>query len=63
MKVSLWLDCLYTSQLGDTKGMAVSQLLAMETKFKFDTKLEKDYKAFMLEYEGLKHASLVKDRN
>ena len=51
------------NELGDTKRMAVSRLLAMETKFKFDHKLERDYKAFMLEYEELKHMSIVKDRN
>ena len=51
------------NQLGDTKRMAVSRLLAMETKFKFDSKLVKDYKAFMSEYEELKYMSIVKDRN
>ena len=37
------------SQLGNTKHMAVSRLLAKETNFKFDPKLKKDYKVFMLE--------------
>ena len=45
------------SQLRDSKRKAVSQLLAMETTLKFDTKFEKDYKYFMLEYEELKHVT------
>ncbi|KAF8793882.1 hypothetical protein HNY73_001914 [Argiope bruennichi] len=49
------------NQLGDTKGMAISRLLAMEKKFKFDSEFEMEYKGFMSEYEELRHMSLNKD--
>ncbi|GBM15133.1 hypothetical protein AVEN_242173-1 [Araneus ventricosus] len=49
------------NQLGDTKGMAVSRLLAMENKFKFDSEFEKEYKGFMKEYKEAGHISLNKD--
>ncbi|KAF8791491.1 hypothetical protein HNY73_006347 [Argiope bruennichi] len=49
------------NQLGDTKGMAISRLLAMEKKFKFDSEFEMEYKSFMREYEELGHMSPNKD--
>ncbi|KAF8777969.1 hypothetical protein HNY73_014746 [Argiope bruennichi] len=49
------------NQLGDTKGMAISRLLAMERKFKFDSEFEMEYKSFMSEYEELGHMSPNKD--
>ncbi|KAF8784313.1 hypothetical protein HNY73_010009 [Argiope bruennichi] len=49
------------NQLGDTKGMAVSRLLAMERKFKFDSEFELEYQGFMSEYEELGHMSPNKD--
>ncbi|KAF8785634.1 hypothetical protein HNY73_011149 [Argiope bruennichi] len=49
------------NQLGDTKGMAISRLLAMERKFKFNSEFEMEYKSFMREYEELGHMSPNKD--
>ncbi|GBL81565.1 hypothetical protein AVEN_93369-1 [Araneus ventricosus] len=49
------------NQLGNTKGMAVSGLLSMENKFKFDSEFEKEYKGFMKQYEEAEHISPNKD--
>ncbi|KAF8786020.1 TAF5-like RNA polymerase II [Argiope bruennichi] len=49
------------NQLGDTKRMAVSRLLTMEKKFKFDSEFQREYKGFMSEYEELGHMSPNKD--
>ncbi|GFX75490.1 uncharacterized protein TNCV_522121 [Trichonephila clavipes] len=49
------------NQLGDTRGLAVFRLLAMENKFKSDVELEREYKNFMEEYEKLGHMSPNKE--
>ncbi|GFW73543.1 DUF5641 domain-containing protein [Trichonephila clavipes] len=41
--------------------MAVSRLLAMENKFKFNAELEWEYKSFMEEFEQLGHLSPTKE--
>ncbi|GFT57376.1 DUF1758 domain-containing protein [Nephila pilipes] len=43
------------NQLGETKGLAISRLLAMENKFKFNSEFEKEYKDFMNEYDEAGH--------
>ncbi|GFT62973.1 uncharacterized protein NPIL_684911 [Nephila pilipes] len=43
------------NQLVDTKGLAISRLLAMENKFKLDSEYGKEYKDFMNEYEEAGH--------
>ncbi|GFW34112.1 DUF1758 domain-containing protein [Trichonephila clavipes] len=48
-------------QLGNTRGLAVSRVLAMENKFKSDVELEREYKNFMEEYEKLGHMSPNKE--
>ncbi|GFY67752.1 uncharacterized protein TNIN_68821 [Trichonephila inaurata madagascariensis] len=55
--------CLFIdiNQLGNTRGLAVSRLLAMENKFKSDAGLEWEYKSFMEEYEKLGHMSPNKE--
>ncbi|GFU70431.1 DUF1758 domain-containing protein [Trichonephila clavipes] len=49
------------NQLGNTRELAVSWLLAMENKFKSDAGLEWKYKSFMEEYEKLGHTSPNKE--
>ncbi|GFV79408.1 uncharacterized protein TNCV_1903801 [Trichonephila clavipes] len=44
-----------TSRLGNTKGIAISRLLAMERRFQVDKDFERQYKNFMIEYESLEH--------
>ncbi|GFU47917.1 DUF1758 domain-containing protein [Nephila pilipes] len=39
------------NQLGETKGLAISRLVAMEHTFKLDSEFEKEYKDFMNEFE------------
>ncbi|GFV98966.1 DUF1758 domain-containing protein [Trichonephila clavipes] len=48
-------------QLGNTGGLAVSRLLAMENKFKSDAGFEREYKSFMEEDEKLGHMSPNKE--
>ncbi|GFU36033.1 DUF1758 domain-containing protein [Trichonephila clavipes] len=45
----------HTSRLGNTKGIAISRLLAMERRFQVDKDFERQYKNFMIEYESLGH--------
>ncbi|GFV14646.1 uncharacterized protein TNCV_2586191 [Trichonephila clavipes] len=49
------------NQLGNTRGLEVSRLLAMENKFKSDVELEREYKNFMEKYEKLGHMSPNKE--
>ncbi|GFW44297.1 uncharacterized protein TNCV_1747261 [Trichonephila clavipes] len=49
------------NQLGNTRGLAVFRLSAMENKFKSDVELEREYKNFMEEYEKLGHMSPNKE--
>ncbi|GFW77926.1 DUF1758 domain-containing protein [Trichonephila clavipes] len=49
------------NQLGNTRVLAVSRLLAMENKFKSNVELEREYKNFMEEYEKLGHMSPNKE--
>ncbi|GFY23248.1 DUF1758 domain-containing protein [Trichonephila clavipes] len=44
-----------TSRLGNTKGIAISRLLAMERRFQVDKDFERQYKNFMIKYESLGH--------
>ncbi|GFW55249.1 DUF1758 domain-containing protein [Trichonephila clavipes] len=44
-----------TSRLGNSKGIAISRLLAMERRFQVDMDFERHYKNFMIEYESLGH--------
>ncbi|GFT72197.1 uncharacterized protein TNCV_2993021 [Trichonephila clavipes] len=39
------------NQLGNTRGLVVFRLLAIENKFKSDVELEREYKNLMEEYE------------
>ncbi|GFV25538.1 integrase catalytic domain-containing protein [Trichonephila clavipes] len=50
-----------TSRLGNTKGIAISRLLAMERRFQVDTDFERQYKNFMVEYESLGHMMPVEN--
>ncbi|GFQ66760.1 DUF1758 domain-containing protein [Trichonephila clavata] len=49
------------NKLGNTRGMAVSRLFAIEIKFKSDAEFEWEYKSFMEEYEKLGHMSRNKE--
>ncbi|GFW65448.1 DUF1758 domain-containing protein [Trichonephila clavipes] len=50
-----------TSRLGNTKGIAISRLLAMERRFQVDKDFERQYKKFMIEYESLGHMMPVEN--
>ncbi|GFX33391.1 DUF1758 domain-containing protein [Trichonephila clavipes] len=50
-----------TSRLGNTKGIAISRLLAMERRFQVDKDFERQYKNFMIEYESLGHMMPVEN--
>ncbi|GFU92671.1 DUF1758 domain-containing protein [Trichonephila clavipes] len=44
-----------TLRLGNTKGIAISRLLAMVRRFQVNKDFERQYKNFMIEYESLGH--------
>ncbi|GFT28220.1 DUF1758 domain-containing protein [Trichonephila clavipes] len=50
-----------TSRLGNTKGIVISRLLAMERRFQVDKDFERQYKNFMIEYESLGHMMPVEN--